>query len=46
METDLDNYQHELFGVAQNKMREWNEQGRYVTGREIVAAGLAELLEL
>jgi ATP-dependent protease ClpP protease subunit len=46
MEIDLDNYQYELFGVAQDKMRQWNHQGRYITGREIVAAGLAELLEL
>ncbi len=46
METDLDAYQYELFGTAHDKMREWNHQGRYVTGQEIVKAGLAELLEL
>jgi len=45
METDLDNFQHELFGAAQQVTQEWNIQGRYVTGREMVAAGLAEMLE-
>lgn len=46
METDLDKFQHELFGTAQQATHEWNLQGRYVTGREIVAAGLAEMLTI
>jgi ATP-dependent protease ClpP protease subunit len=44
METDLDEFQHQLFGATQSLTHDWNLQGRYVTGREMVAAGLAEML--
>ena len=46
MEKDLDALQVRLFDKAEGQVREWTQQGRYVTGPQIVAAGLAELLEL
>jgi ATP-dependent protease ClpP protease subunit len=45
LETDLDELQHKLFGAAGDKVRAWTSKGQYVTGREIAAAGLAELVE-
>ena len=35
-----------LFGAAEEQIRAWTGAGDYVTGRQLVAAGLAELLEL
>jgi ATP-dependent protease ClpP protease subunit len=46
MEKDLDNLQVELFGAAEEQVRTWTRGGHYVSGRELVAAGLAELLPL
>jgi ATP-dependent protease ClpP protease subunit len=46
MEKDLDRLQARLFGAAEDKVREWTEGGHYVTGPELVTAGLAELLEM
>jgi ATP-dependent Clp protease, protease subunit len=46
MEKDLDNLQVELFGTAEEQVRTWTRGGHYVSGRELVAAGLAELLPL
>lgn len=46
MEKDFDSLQTRLFGAAEDQVRTWTEQGSYVTGPELVAAGLAELLEL
>jgi ATP-dependent Clp protease, protease subunit len=46
MEKDLDDLQLRLFGKAEAQVRRWTEDGNYVTGPEIVAAGLAELLEV
>jgi ATP-dependent protease ClpP protease subunit len=46
MERDIDELQIRLFGTAGDQIRSWTASGCYVTGPEIVAAGLAELLEL
>jgi ATP-dependent Clp protease protease subunit len=46
LEKDVDDLQVRLFGGAAEQVREWTLLGRYVTGREIVAAGLAEMFEI
>jgi ATP-dependent protease ClpP protease subunit len=46
MERDLDTLQARLFGTAEEQVRQWTASGQYVTGPQIVAAGLAELVEL
>ena len=46
MEKDIDDLQVRLFGGAEQQVREWTAEGRYVTGPQMAAAGLAEMLEL
>jgi ATP-dependent protease ClpP protease subunit len=46
MEKELDNLQAKLFGAAEDQVREWTQGSHYVTGAQLVAAGLAEMLEL
>ena len=46
LETDLDELQAKLFGKAHQQIREWTKQGDYLTGKDLAAAGLAELIEL
>jgi ATP-dependent protease ClpP protease subunit len=46
MEKDLDDLQVRLFGRAEDLIRTWTRDGHYVTGPQLVAAGLAELLEV
>lgn len=46
MEKDIDELQARLFTAAPELIRQWTDGGYYVTGPEIVAAGLAELLEI
>jgi ATP-dependent protease ClpP protease subunit len=46
MEKDMDVLLIELFGAAAEKIVEWTEAGRYVSGPELAATGLAELVEL
>jgi ATP-dependent protease ClpP protease subunit len=46
MEKEMDDLQVRLFGTAEKQVREWTHGGHYVTGPQVVAAGLAELLEL
>jgi ATP-dependent protease ClpP protease subunit len=46
MERDIDDLQARLFGVAEEQVRTWTANGHYVTGPQMVAAGLAELLEI
>ncbi len=46
MEKDIDDLQARLFGAAEEQIRAWTAGGQYVTGEQIVAAGLAEMLEL
>jgi hypothetical protein len=36
----------DLFGRSADLINEWSRTHRYVTGRELVAAGLAELIDL
>ncbi len=46
LEQEIDNLQVRLFGKAEEKIREWTRGGHYVSGPQVVAAGLAELLEV
>jgi ATP-dependent Clp protease, protease subunit len=46
LEGDLDNLQAGLFAPSPKLIREWTREGRYVSGRQIAAAGLAELVEM
>ncbi|MEI8017745.1 MAG: hypothetical protein WCH39_06055, partial [Schlesneria sp.] len=46
METDLDQLLARLFGCDVEMIRGWNNPGRFVTGEELVAAGLARILDL
>lgn len=46
LERDMDSLLAELFGVSAEEMNKWINPGRYVTGRELADAGLAELIEL
>jgi ATP-dependent Clp protease protease subunit len=46
LEKEIDDFQRRLFGQAEKQYREWTERGRYVSGREMVDAGLAEWIEL
>jgi ATP-dependent Clp protease protease subunit len=46
MEKDIDDLQVRLFGAAEEQVRAWTAGSQYVTGEQIVAAGLAEMLEL
>jgi ATP-dependent protease ClpP protease subunit len=46
LEEDVDDLQARLFGPAENLVRKWTEEGRYLTGKEVAEAGLAELIEL
>jgi ATP-dependent protease ClpP protease subunit len=46
LEGEMDRWLAELLGIPLEKLRAWSDPGRYVTGRELVEAGLAELVEL
>ena len=46
LEKDMDVLLCQLFGRAEPEITEWIRTHRYVTGREMVAAGLAELVPL
>ena len=46
MEKDIDDLQARLFGAAEEQVRAWTANSQYVTGEQLVAAGLAEMLEL
>ena len=46
LETDMDLLLADLFKAAPEKIAPWIHEGRYVTGRELAEAGLAELIEL
>lgn len=46
LETDMDRFLGELFsGQAKNNIHQWIMSCRYVTGPELVTAGLAELID-
>jgi ATP-dependent Clp protease protease subunit len=46
LEHDMDVLLCDLFGRSADLINEWSRTHRYVTGRELVAAGLAELIAL
>jgi len=46
LEQDMDALLAELFQVPAEDMNKWIMPGRYVSGREMVKAGLAEMIEL
>jgi ATP-dependent Clp protease protease subunit len=46
LEHEMDVLLCNLFGRSADLINEWSRGHRYVTGRELVAAGLAELIEL
>ena len=46
LEQDMDAVLARLLGISTDKLAAWTKPGRYVTGREMAAAGLAELVEL
>ena len=46
LEQDMDALLGRLFGVTAEKIAQWTHAGRYVSGAELAAAGLAELVEL
>jgi ATP-dependent protease ClpP protease subunit len=46
LEQDMDALLAHLFGVSTEMMHSWINPGRYVSGRELAAAGMAELVEL
>ena len=46
MEGDLDDLLARMFGFPREKLEEWTRPGRFVTGSELVDAGLAQLVDL
>jgi ATP-dependent protease ClpP protease subunit len=46
LEVEMDELLSILFGLEPDALVHWIKPGRYVTGREFAAAGLAELVEL
>jgi ATP-dependent Clp protease, protease subunit len=46
MEKDIDKLIAKLFNHAEEKLAEWTRPGRFVTGQELVDAGLAEMVDL
>ncbi len=45
LETDMDRFLADLFGPAKNDIQQWIISHRYVSGSELAAAGLAELID-
>ena len=46
LETEMDELLADLFGAGADQISEWIHPGRYVSGRELAGAGLAELIDL
>jgi ATP-dependent protease ClpP protease subunit len=46
LEGELDELQIRLFGRAEPELRAWLSEDRFVTGAEMIEAGLAELMEI
>ncbi len=46
LEKRMDDLQARLFGAAREQVSDWIALGRYVSGPEMVAAGLAEMFEV
>ncbi len=45
LESDMDDLLARLFGVESELMRNWINPGRYIGGRELAEAGIAEMVE-
>jgi ATP-dependent Clp protease, protease subunit len=45
LETDMDRFLADLFGAAHGDIQQWITSHRYVSGAELAAAGLAELID-
>lgn len=46
LETDMDKLLARMFGISDERIHEWMVPGRYLSGPEMVDAGLAEMIEL
>jgi ATP-dependent protease ClpP protease subunit len=46
LEKDIDTLQVRLFGTAEEQVRTWTRGSHYLTGAQLVAAGLAEMIEI
>jgi ATP-dependent protease ClpP protease subunit len=46
MEQDIIQLEARLFGTAEEQIRTWTDGGHYVTGPQVVEAGLAQMLDL
>lgn len=46
LEGDVDELLARMFGVPLETLREWTRPGRFLTGREVAAAGVAQLVDL
>ena len=46
LENEMDKLLADLFGVPFDDMNKWINPGRYVSGRELAAANLAEMIDL
>jgi ATP-dependent Clp protease protease subunit len=46
LEQEMDSLLAELFGLNGNEMEKWINPGRYVSGRELADAGMAEMIDL
>ena len=45
LETDMDRFLGELFGHAKSDIQQWITSHRYVSGPELAARGLAEMID-
>ena len=46
LEGDLDKLLSKLFDFPEETIREWSNPGRFISGQEIVEAGLAKLVDI
>lgn len=46
LETEMDQFLADLLGTSVEQIHSWSYPGRYVSGREMVEAGLAEMVDL
>jgi ATP-dependent protease ClpP protease subunit len=46
LENEMDQLLADLFGVSRELMNKWINPGKYISGRELAEAGLAEMVEL
>ncbi len=46
LESEMDSLLADMLGVSDEQLAQWMKPGRYVTGRELAEAGIAELIDL